>query len=351
MAISRRQFLYFWGGLSVLSLASCVGDRGKNNTVSNQTLVEAVNVPRKSTVRIVVISDLNSQYGSTTYEAEVDKGIAMIRDWKPDLVLCGGDMVAGQKRSLTRSQINDMWEGFDRHISAPLRKAKIPFGFTIGNHDASGALSGTQFIFAEERKLATAYWQNPAHDTGLNFLDRDNFPFNYSFTADNIFYLVWDASTHLISGEQLQWAGKSLNSQVARRAKMRIAIGHLPLYGIAIGRDKPGNFLAGGESLRQFLEKNGVHTYISGHAHAYYPGKRGQLQLLHTGALGSGPRRLITGDLPPVKTLTIVDINLDSQDTVYTTYNMKTMELIDIQTLPRFIDTLNGKVLRRDIEA
>ena len=53
----------------------------------------------------MVISDLNSQYGSTNYEPEVDRAIALIPDWQPDLVLCGGDMIAGQKQSLTESQI------------------------------------------------------------------------------------------------------------------------------------------------------------------------------------------------------------------------------------------------------
>ena len=41
-------------------------------------------------VRIVVISDLNSQYGSTEYEPEIDKAIALLPQWQPDLVLCGG---------------------------------------------------------------------------------------------------------------------------------------------------------------------------------------------------------------------------------------------------------------------
>src|SRR5689334_8743868 len=57
--------------------------------------------PPRGDVRIVVISDLNSQYGSTSYEPEVDQALALIPDWQPDLVLGGGDMVAGQSSSLT----------------------------------------------------------------------------------------------------------------------------------------------------------------------------------------------------------------------------------------------------------
>ena len=153
---------------------------------------EGLYAPVRRDIRLAVISDLNSQYGSTTYAPEVDKAIRLIPDWQPDLVLCGGDMIAGQKLSLSIAQIEAMWEAFDHHVAAPLRKAKIPFGFTIGNHDGSGAIAKDKLIFAQERDLAAAYWNDPAHDPGLNFLDRAQFPFYYSFLKDNIFYLVWD---------------------------------------------------------------------------------------------------------------------------------------------------------------
>jgi hypothetical protein len=344
--MQRRQLLIFSGSVGGFALAACAHQVLKPVSV---TSTAAFSTPVKEKVRIVVISDLNSQYGSTSYEPEVDRGIALIPNWKPDLVLCGGDMVAGQKSTLTEAQIQAMWAAFDRHIAAPLRRANLPFGFTIGNHDASGALSGGKFLFALERHLASAYWKTPEHDTGLNFVDRAGFPFYYTFLQNEVFYLVWDASTHVISSDQLTWAEKSLESKTAKTAKMRIAIGHLPLYGIAIGRDRPGDYLAEAEKLRTLLERYRVHTYISGHAHAYYPGKRGQLELLHTGALGSGPRRLLDSDLPPRKTLTVVDIDLASEQTIYTTYDMKTLSAIDIQSLPRFIMAPNGKVFRRDI--
>ncbi|HEY9908918.1 MAG TPA: hypothetical protein V6D18_15080, partial [Thermosynechococcaceae cyanobacterium] len=57
-------------------------------------------------------------------------------------------MVAGQSPSLGRSEIEAMWAGFERHVGGPIRKAGVPFGFTIGNHDASAALSvGGNFLF------------------------------------------------------------------------------------------------------------------------------------------------------------------------------------------------------------
>lgn len=307
--------------------------------------------PPRGDVRIAVISDLNSQYGSTSYEAEVTKAIALIPDWQPDLVVGGGDMVAGQSPSLTKEEIKAMWAGFEHYIGAPLRKANLPFGFTIGNHDASAALAiNGKFLFSNERELAAAHWNNPEYNPGLQFVDRAKFPFYYSFQKNNIFYLVLDASTAKIPPVQLAWMEKSLATSTAQSAKMRIAIGHLPLYAVAVGRDESGEILDNADKLREFLERYRVHTYISGHHHAYFPGHRGQLQLLHTGALGSGPRPLLNSSLPTQKTLTIVDINLESASTIYTTYDMTTLNLVDQHKLPRIIVGPNGMVLRRDVE-
>ncbi len=308
--------------------------------------------PPRGDVRIVAISDLNGAYGSTDYDPEVDKAINLLPFWQPDLVLCSGDMIAGQKSVLTREQIKAMWQAFDDHIASPLRQAKLPYGFTIGNHDGSGALqTGRKYLFQQERDLATEYWNNPQHHPGIQFVDRHEFPFYYSFEQSGIFFLVWDGSASQIPQEKLAWVEKTLASPQAQEAKMRILLGHLPLYGVAVGRNKPGEVMNNGEDLRAMLEKYHVHTYISGHQHAYYPGHRGKLQLLHLGILGSGPRALIDSQLPPRKTITVIDINFDSAElSNYTTYDMQTLELIDYQELPRFLAGHNGMVLRRDIE-
>jgi len=306
--------------------------------------------PPRGDVRIVVISDLNSQYGSTDYDPEVDQAIAFTPDWQPDLVLCGGDMVAGQSASLSRAQIEAMWAAFDQHVAAPLRRAQIPFGFTVGNHDASAAQSGGQYSFQQERDLAAAYWNASQHNPGLTFVDRAQFPFYYTFAQKNIFYLVWDASASRLSAEQLAWVERSLASEAAQSATLRIAIGHLPLYAVAVGRDRPGEILDDADRLRSLLERHRVHTYISGHHHAYFPGHRGSLQMLHAGAMGGGPRPLLNSNLAPFKTLTVVDVRLAEADTVYTTYDLRTWQVVDQQTLPRLVVGPNGWILRRDVE-
>ncbi len=308
--------------------------------------------PPRGDVRLAVISDLNAAYGSTDYDPEVDKGINLMPFWQPDMVVCSGDMIAGQKKSLTESQIKAMWAAFDDHITAPLRKANLPFGFTIGNHDASSARGKEgNFIFQQERDLASEYWNNPKHNPGIEFIDRNEFPFFYTFKHKDIFFMAWDGSSHKIPPEKLAWVEKALASPEAQQAKMRILLSHLPLYAVAEGRNKFGAVMANADQLRSMLEKYNVHTYISGHQHAYYPGHRGKLQLLHTGILGSGPRPLIDSKVPSSKAITVVDINFNSPElTTYTTYDMKTLELIKYEQLPRFLTGHNGIVLRRDVE-
>ena len=109
-------------------------------------------LPKKD-ARFLVISDLNGAYGSTEYDEEVKLVVKMLPFWQPDLVLCSGDMVAGQKRSLTIEQIKAMWQSFDVNIAKPIRDLNIPYGLTIGNHDASSALTSdrSKYIFQQER--------------------------------------------------------------------------------------------------------------------------------------------------------------------------------------------------------
>jgi hypothetical protein len=310
-----------------------------------------VNPPRGE-IRLAVISDLNSAYGSTDYDPEVKTGINLLPFWQPDLVLCSGDMVAGQSPSLSDPQLQAMWQAFDQYIAAPLRQFKLPFGFTMGNHDASGALSASgNFIFDRERKIASQYWQDPEHNTGLEFIDRQDFPFYYAFKYQDVFFLAWDGSTDLIPEQKLAWVQKALQSPEAKAAKLKILIGHLPLYAIATGRNRAGEVMSNNEKLRSLLEQNQVHTYISGHQHAYYPAYKGKLQLLHTGALGSGPRTYIDSQMSPRKTMTIIDINFNSPEiTTYTTYDMPTLQVIQNEELPRSITGVTGTVLRRDVK-
>ncbi|MBM0740299.1 metallophosphoesterase [Phormidium sp. CLA17] len=308
--------------------------------------------PPRGDVRFVVISDLNDYYGATTYPQEVDKGVKLIPFWNPDMVLCSGDMVAGQDPTLTDTRLREMWAAFDKQVAAPIRQMKLPYGFTVGNHDSSSALGVSgKFLFERERNATAEYWNDPAHNPGVAFIDKFEFPFYYTYEFKDIFFLVWDGSSSNIPKEKLAWVEKALASEKAQSAKMRILLGHLPLYSVAVGRNQAGDVMDNAEQLRAMLEKYKVHTYISGHHHTYYPAHRGKMQFLHMGILGSGPRPFIDGTQPPRKAITIVDVKFDSPDlTTYTTYDIQTLQVIENKELPRYVAGMNGLLLRRDVE-
>ena len=303
--------------------------------------------PPRGDLRIAVISDLNSGLGSAIYEWQVDSIMQRIpRQWRPDLVICGGDMVAGMGVSDTAT-LQKMWAGFDKHIVSPLRKNKLPFAFTIGNHDGLRS-------YPAEREALSEYWTDPAHQTGLEFLDQSHFPHFYSFRSGNTFFISWDASSSEITEENLAWVNAQLESKGAKNAKMRMVIGHLPIYSVAQERDSKGNVLENADALRKLLEKHNVKVYISGHQHAYYPGKRGGLQLLNCGAAGSGPRRWLSTDRQPVNTITIMDVFYQKDTIVYTTFDIKhrdasDMTAFDHKQLPSSINGVNGLLIRNDI--
>ncbi|MGI8933690.1 metallophosphoesterase [Leptolyngbya sp. BC1307] len=309
--------------------------------------------PQRGDVRLAVISDLNSAYGSTDYRAEVIKGVAMLPDWQPDIVVCGGDMVAGQSLNLSAREIEAMWTAFDEKILAPIRTAGLPFALTIGNHDASSYRNGDpnsgNYIYVLDRQETARYWAGHQSDTDLEFVEAGGFPFYYSFKQNDIFYLTWDASSANVPPEQVAWADRALASPAAQSAKLRIVLGHLPMYAVSQRRDRPGEYLNQADALRQLLERHQVHTYISGHHHAYFPGKAGQINMLHAGALGSGPKSLLNTTTAAFQTLTIMDVFLETASTVYTTYNMNTLEVVDAQSLPRQIVGPNGREFRQDL--
>ena len=92
---------------------------------------------RGAVQRVGLISDLNSSYGSTRYIPAVHQGLDQLIGLQPDLVVCAGDMVAGQMRGLTGQQLDAMWRGFETSVLQRLQAAKIPLLPAIGNHDGS----------------------------------------------------------------------------------------------------------------------------------------------------------------------------------------------------------------------
>ncbi len=339
-SLGRRQLL----SLSGLALGAGLWQLWKPARVSAAAGLEA---PPRGDTRLVLISDLNAAYGSTTYIAEVHRGVALIPPLRPDLVICAGDMVAGQKAGLSRQRLAAMWAGFDRSVLGPLRRAGLPFAPAMGNHDASGASAGGRFLFADDRAEAARFWRARRDALGLTFVDSGNFPFHYAIRQDDVFVLVWDACTAQVPAEQLRWAERVLAGPAARSAGRRLVVGQLSLRAVSQGRDRPGEVLAQAAAVQQLLERHGVEAYVSGRQHAYFPARLGQLDLFQLGAMGSGPRRLLGQTNTPFQTLTVLDLVGSPPRLVDTSFDLRTLRRIDPQQLPRSLRDAAGRQLTR----
>lgn len=326
MSLRRRHFLQLALGTG-LSAAGLGISRAAGRAASRGDL------------RIGLISDLNSSYGSTAYIPQVSQGLQQLLALKPALLVCAGDMVAGQKRGLTANQLDAMWESFARTVLTPVRRAGLPFLPAIGNHDGSPG-------FEADRAALRRFWTPRRQALGLTFEDAGDFPFHYSVLQNDVFWLVWDASSSRIPPAQIQWARRQLGSAAARRAQIRMVVGHLPLFGVSQGRDRPGERLEQRAAILALLAEGNVQAYISGHQHAWYPAKLGPLDLIQLGALGSGPRRLLKGKIPPQQTFTTLDIDWQRSWLRETTYAAATGQAVNWERLPAQLNGQAGQLQR-----
>lgn len=324
MALRRRQLLQL--------SASGLGAAGWFLTQGRAAAAPGAPAPAAAGLRLGLISDLNGSYGSTTYIPQVSQGLKQLLALQPALLICAGDMVAGQKPGLSAVQLDAMWAGFARTVLTPVRQAGVPFLPAVGNHDGSPG-------FTADRAAVGRFWAPRRQALGLRFVDVAEFPFHYSVLQDEVFVLVWDASSSRIPADQLSWARRQLASPQARQARLRLVVGHLPLAGVSRGRDRPGEMLEQAAAVQSLLEEGRVQAYISGHQHAWFPARRGQLDLIQLGALGSGPRQLLQGEIPPQQTYTSLDIDWRSGSLVETTYAVASGRPVAWERLP---PTLQG---------
>ncbi|WP_102127648.1 metallophosphoesterase family protein [Deinococcus planocerae] len=300
-------------------------------------LVGAAPAPA-SPLRIVILSDFNGSYGSTTYPAALRRSVdRIVREWRPDLMLSAGDLIAGQKVSLTDARVRAMWAAFDRDVRAPLGEAGIPFAFTLGNHDAS---------LQRDRKLAADYWRG--HAPKLDYVERAHFPFRYTFTFGNgrLFVAVLDASGPNVGADQRLWLVRQLATPEARRAGIRLVLGHLPLAGVSGGKNKPGEVIRDPLPLRKVMEEGRVLAYVSGHHAAFYPGRLGGLNILASGGIGG---RDYVGH-PGTARSTVTLLNLDTAEgtAIFKTFDADTGAEVKTASLPEQLNGLGGPLVRVD---
>lgn len=290
-------------------------------------------------LRIAVISDLNHSYGSIGYDPPVRSAIKRVIELKPDVVLCTGDMIAGQRTApkLNRKRLEAMWQAFHETVTLPLRNAGIPFAPSAGNHDASASPG-----FQLERDVYREQWQN--NKTSLVLLDGGNYPFNYGFTVNGVLFAALDAT---VAGPlppvQMKWLGEVLAKE-EQKSIARIVFGHLPVWSLTVGRERG---ILRDTNLEQLFVEKSVSVYLSGHQHGFYPFYHNNQYYVGQAALGSGPRRLIGDKNLSPRAFTFIEIATDGtlNVTAYTGPDFK--QVVQRSTLPPQI-TYNGSTIVRD---
>lgn len=293
-----------------------------------------VPTPPAAPLRLVLLSDFNGPYGSVKYPPAVARVMGRIlNEWRPALVLSAGDLIAGQKASLSDANVRAMWAAFERDVRGPLAGAGIPFAFTLGNHDAG---------LGRDRREAAAYWS--AHPPALHYAERSAFPFRYSFTQGPLFVAVLDASGPGVDAAQRAWLAAQLNTAAARAAAVRLVLGHLPLAGLSREKNRPGEVIrpADALALRGVMERGGVTAYVSGHHAAYYPGRLGGLNVLGSGGIGG--RDYVGAPGTARSVVTVLDVV--GGEVRLAAYDADTGAAVPTASLPTRVGGLGGPVVR-----
>jgi len=270
--------------------------------------------PPRGDVRIVVFGDFNGPYGAVEYPSAVAVVMRLVRDvWRPDLFLSPGDVIAGQSRSLPDDAFAAMWRAFDAAVAAPLPPAS-------------------------SRSRGNA-WQQSA--TGRRPRVRRG---SRTSTARGSPSTTRSSSRSPTATSSSPCLRAVLGQPAAAAAGYRIVVGHLPLAPVAVGRDRPGEFLAAADTIHAVMEDGGVDLAVSGHQAAYYFGRWGELELLFAG--GVGGRRLLGHDAPARSTVSLLDLWFASRELKVTTFDLADMRVVPMESLPPNI----GTVVRQDLE-
>lgn len=307
-------------------------------TWQHDVLETASDSPR--TVRIAVLADMNGSYGSEDYKPPVHAAVtALIDTFEPSLVISTGDMVAGMKHGL---DYEAMWEAFHEAVTHPLDRAGMAFAPTPGNHDGTNRPG-----FEVEREVYRTTWR--ANMPDVEFVNSDYYPRRYAFLHEGILFVSIDASTvGRLSRVQRTWLEDVLKAHSDVPAK--VVYGHVPLYPFAIGRETE---ILDDSGLEAMFVKHGVSVYVSGHHHAYYPGRRDNgLRLVSMACLGGGPRRLMQSESPDPspRALSILEI-----DPLTGAFDVQAYEASDFKRtikrtqLPESIGEGDKRIVRDDL--
>jgi hypothetical protein len=291
-------------------------------------------------LRVAVISDLNHSYGSIGYDPPIHRAIKRIVALQPDLVLCTGDMIAGQRTAprLKQDRLQSMWRSFFQAVARPLAKAGIPLAVTPGNHDASASPG-----FRLERRVYRQQWDR--HRPQLSLLPGGDYPFHYAFVLKNVLFISLDVTvTSPLKEAQRTWLAELLAGGAKYRA--RIVLGHIPFAPLTVGRERS---ILRDPDLEQLLVDSRVTLYLSGHHHGYYPFYHKGLHCVGQAAIGSGPRRLIGTDKRSPRAITMVEIPANGRVRISAFRGWEFQQPLLRSTLPAKISVQGNTAVRDDL--
>ncbi len=290
------------------------------------------------TIRVAVVSDMNSSYGKTTYRDEVHASARWIaRELRPDLVLSTGDHVAGMKRGV---DLDGMWGGFHGAFTDELARAGVPFAPTPGNHDASA-----YDAYASERERYVAEWRERRPE--VDFVDDAHYPLRYAFRKGPALFVSLDVTVaRSLDAEQLAWLEGVLER--GKDAPVKVVFGHIPLRAFVGGKKK--DEVVRDARLEGVLERAGVDAFLSGHHHAYYPGRAAGMRMVAMPCLGSGARRLMGTKQTSQRGVVVLEIDEEGVRTVEShTASSGFADVVPRATLPESLGEGEGRVWRDDL--
>lgn len=231
---------------------------------------------------ITLISDLNGRYGSSSYDNRVTDAIETIIRLQPDLVICTGDMVAGQRQPrLDADWLDRMWRGFAHTVTEPLGREGIPLLVTPGNHDGSGFPE-----YALEQERFAVEWGARAPE--LAMLPGSDWPRRYAARMGTVLLVSFDGTRPgVLPTAELRFVADMLG-KYGKAASATLVYSHLPMWPLAKGREHE---ILDDPALLALLHQNGVDVYASGHHHAFFAGTD-DAGMVHVGngALGGNAR-------------------------------------------------------------
>jgi 3',5'-cyclic AMP phosphodiesterase CpdA len=289
-------------------------------------------------IRVAVVSDLNSSYGKTTYRDEVHASARWIaRELRPDLVISTGDHVAGMKRGV---DLDGMWSGFHAAFTDELARAGVPFAPTPGNHDASA-----YDAYAGERERYVAEWEGRRPE--VDFVDDAHYPLRYAFRSGPALFVSLDVTVaRALDDAQLAW----LEGVLARGADapVKVVFGHIPLRAFVGGKKR--DEVVRDARLEAALERAGVDAYLSGHHHAYYPGRSAGMRMVAMPCLGSGARKLVGTQEASARGVVVLEIDAGGVRSVEShTASSGFVDVVPRQALPERLGDGERAVWRDDV--